>query len=55
VSDHGERVEALERSLGELRAQVDGVDLADLRRSVDRIRELLLQVGELIDESLTNA
>lgn len=55
MNDDRRRLAALERSLGELRSQVDDIGLADLRRSVDHLRELLLRVGELIDETLTRA
>jgi tRNA threonylcarbamoyladenosine modification (KEOPS) complex Pcc1 subunit len=52
---HGSRLEVLERSLGELTVRVEAVDLVDLRRSVNRLRELLLTIAEQIDEELTRA
>jgi hypothetical protein len=50
-----QRLEALEASLDELRRDLAAIDLADLRHTAMRMRELLLDVAEQIDEALTTA
>jgi hypothetical protein len=50
-----ERLAALEDAIAELRQEVTEANLPDLRRTADRVRELLLDFAELIDESITRS
>lgn len=55
AEDGARRVEALEEEVRRLRERLDAVDLDDLARSSKRMRELLFEIGELIEQSLSRA